>query len=660
MEQENSSVKKKIMIILVCSLIIVVAIIGGVLVVHSMLSDAPGTMDELQNEQTDSGEQTGSKFSYEGQTGSDGKFSREGDVALSDDQSNVLLASGQDVNFDSMTAQEKFDYTLQWLNNQNPQMKVIDYEANTQTPAVRDYSLEWDRSLFYSLEDVSMEDPNDGLINFCNIRKVTLKNKATDSLVECEVYSDPNTNAMQKIVTIEQQKDTGFYEVWEYYFEGEDVNFIFYSVRDVYTPTYATPDKCGERYYYNHARLVKFRRIEVPREIQDFLLNKLTSYPDNIVAGFDNLEIVGLTRAYNIYHAVQNAPIYGTLKGYVFDAENKPISGALVKAHNNHYGKDVGTVTTNEEGYYNIMVPSDAEGDYDLLASAEGANDVKIYGVQVNDATSSVNNEMLYMPVGAQKEDEFDMEIVLCDALNVDGSGDSFSNMQRLAGAQLNVRQGVNNRRGEIYGSYYADSDGVVSANLSCGMYTGEIVKAGYANSYFTFAAKKDNTLIQSMTTPKLKENEVRIVLTWGAQPADLDSHLFTPYQGSEGNMQHIGYYEQSDAYGNNLDVDDTSSYGPETMTILNLSNGNYKYYVSNYSSLSSGITDDTALSESGATVRVYTSAGLTATFNVPPKQNGTIWEVFEIRNKQIIPIQRYYSNVEDKSWWSTYSRYSW
>lgn len=663
MQQGQNEATKKIIIILLCILVIILVGIGGFFLVQGITGGEDENTEEKHENTEETEEKTGNKFSFTGENGNQGlqdKFSRDGEVNLTDEQGNVLLASLENVNFDSLTAQEKFDYTLQWLNNQNPQLKVIDYEANTQTPAPRDSSLEWDRNLFYSLEDVDMDNPNDGLINYCNIRKVTLKNKATDAMVECEIYSDPNTDAMQKIVTIEQQQDTGFYEVWEYYFEGEDVNFIFYSVRDVYTPTYATPDKCGERYYYNHEHLVKFRRIEVPREIQDYLLDKLTTYPDHIVAGFDNLEIVGLTRAYNIYHAVQNSPIFGTLKGYVYDAENKPISGALVKAHNNHFGKDVGTVTTDEDGYYNIMVPSDGEGDYDLLASANGADDVKIYGVKVDDATSSVNNEMLFMPVGSQKDESFDMEIYLCDALNTDNNGDGFSNMQRLGGAQLKVRKGVNNRSGEIYGTYQADSDGVVKANISSGMYTGEIIKEGYENSFFTFAAKKDNTRIQSMTTPTLNENEVRIVLTWGSQPNDLDSHLFTPYQGSAGNMQHIGFYERSDAYGNNLDVDDTSAYGPETMTILNLTNGNYKYYVSNFTSLSSNITDDEVLSESGATVRVYTSSGLTATFNVPPKQKGTIWEVFEIRNKKIIPIQRYYSSVEDKSWWSSYRMYTW
>lgn len=558
-------------------------------------------------------------------------------------------------NYDSMTEDEKFSCTLRWLENQEPDYKLLDYKANEQIPNERNTSLEWDRTLFYTLEDVSVENPNDGQINMCNISKVQLKNKETQNLVECEVYKNSTTNEIQKIVTIEKQTDSNFYEVWEYYYQNGEVNFIFYSIRDVYTPTYATVDKCGERYYFNNYTLVKFRRIEVPLQVQDFLVSELNEYENNVVAGYDNLEIVGLTRAYNVYHTVQNTPIYGTLQGYVYDSNNAPITGAKITAHNNHYNQDVGQVETNQDGYYSIMVPADESGDYSLQARCGDDEPVDIYGVEVGQATTMINNENLYIPSSDQRDQSVDMEIMLCDAFNTQGNGDYYSNMKRLGYATLNIRKGVNNKKGEVIGTYQADGDGIVYATLPLGMYTGEIVADGYVDSYFTIAAKPDNTYMQSLTTPKLNENEIRIVLTWNDSPSDLDSHLFTPYQGDAGDMQHIGYYHRYDSYGNNLDVDDTTGYGPETITITNATAGNYKYYVSDYSNLSSGVSDSYAFSNSNATVRVYNKNGLQATFNVPVNQRGTIWEVFEIRNKKIIPIQRYYSYVEDKSWWSAY-----
>lgn len=74
--------------------------------------------------------------------------------------------------------------------------------------------------------------------------------------------------------------------------------------------------------------------------------------------------------------------------------------------------------------------------------------------------------------------------------------------------------------------------------------------------------------------------------LTWGARPSDLDSHLYTPsgaqvYFSSRGSLAGAPFA--------NLDVDDTSSYGPEVVTISRLMVGTYTYFVRNYSGYSSG-----------------------------------------------------------------------
>jgi hypothetical protein len=99
--------------------------------------------------------------------------------------------------------------------------------------------------------------------------------------------------------------------------------------------------------------------------------------------------------------------------------------------------------------------------------------------------------------------------------------------------------------------------------------------------------------------------------------------------------------------------VDDTTSYGPETVTIQKFdANSYYKYCVVDYTNCSSENYKSTEMSESMACVKVYSSDGLLASYSVPTGQKGVVWEVFEIRNGQISPIQRYYSNVENKTWW--------
>lgn len=102
-----------------------------------------------------------------------------------------------------------------------------------------------------------------------------------------------------------------------------------------------------------------------------------------------------------------------------------------------------------------------------------------------------------------------------------------------------------------------------------------------------------------------------------------------------------------------NIHNDCVSGYGPETISIHNIDRGSYKYYIADYTNCSSECYASYEMSLSGARVSVYTKDGLVQIFNVPSNKEGAIWEVFEIRNKQVIPIRRYYNNISDKPWWN-------
>jgi len=84
------------------------------------------------------------------------------------------------------------------------------------------------------------------------------------------------------------------------------------------------------------------------------------------------------------------------------------------------------------------------------------------------------------------------------------------------------------------------------------------------------------------------------------------------------------------------LDLDDTSGFGPETVTITQFNSGNYRYSVHDYSNRSSSTSS--ALGSSGAKVEVYTSTGLVQTFFVP-HQSGTLWTVFEMTGTIANPV---------------------
>ena len=84
------------------------------------------------------------------------------------------------------------------------------------------------------------------------------------------------------------------------------------------------------------------------------------------------------------------------------------------------------------------------------------------------------------------------------------------------------------------------------------------------------------------------------------------------------------------------LDHDDTSSFGPETTTIVRQYSGAYKFFVHDFPG---NDPTSTALSNSGAQVKVYQGNTLVATFNVPTNQAGTVWTVFELNGSTITPI---------------------
>lgn len=136
--------------------------------------------------------------------------------------------------------------------------------------------------------------------------------------------------------------------------------------------------------------------------------------------------------------------------------------------------------------------------------------------------------------------------------------------------------------------------------------------------------------------TPVLSDDEYRIILTWDAEPRDLDSHLTYYKDGVQ--MMHV-YFSNKSGYVNGvniatLDVDGTQGYGPETVTMTLKAeyiegDGYFRYSVHKYS----GVGD---LSESNAIVRLYRGNSFVDTYSVPTGRIGNVWTVFRINQRGI------------------------
>lgn len=125
------------------------------------------------------------------------------------------------------------------------------------------------------------------------------------------------------------------------------------------------------------------------------------------------------------------------------------------------------------------------------------------------------------------------------------------------------------------------------------------------------------------LNLPPLAAGQLRFVLTWNAEPRDLDSHLWLPPT----TPFHLFFSRRGDLNAcpfANLDIDETNGFGPEVVTISNFQPGQYEYVVEYFSG--SG-----TLATSGAQVQVLNSAGVVATFNVPTSGVGNAWHVVSV-----------------------------
>ncbi len=176
-------------------------------------------------------------------------------------------------------------------------------------------------------------------------------------------------------------------------------------------------------------------------------------------------------------------------------------------------------------------------------------------------------------------------------------------------------RSGSSSKRAITSASGVASLPGIVDDSST----TMLISKAGYSTLVvdcpcdgFTYA----------LSPVMQKLDGMRVVLTWGRHPSDLDSHLVYP-------NNHV-YFHHKQGSASNLDVDDTSSYGPETVTLTKrLVNQRYVYAVQDFTD--GGIQSSMALAHSHARVDVYVGQTRIRTYAVDPTKNATTWVVFGI-----------------------------
>lgn len=204
-----------------------------------------------------------------------------------------------------------------------------------------------------------------------------------------------------------------------------------------------------------------------------------------------------------------------------------------------------------------------------------------------------------------------------------------------ISGAYVKL---VNTENSQQTFGQYSGFDGSYSLGMvPDGKYQLTAVKFGYTDYESEITVDGNEAANINMIPPTSSTTEYKAVLSWGEKPRDEDSHLV----GSDGTSApyHV-YYGNKDAYDANgnriawLDHDDTTSYGPETLTFDVNSNGTYNYYVHNYSG-------EAPLNTSGAKVELWKGNTLIKTYTIPADwSDQNIWGVFSIVHGQVVDFQ--------------------
>ena len=322
-----------------------------------------------------------------------------------------------------------------------------------------------------------------------------------------------------------------------------------------------------------------------------------------------------------------NAHTHGTLSGKICKASNKAVAipGAKIEIFKN--GSSYTTKYANSSGNYSLKL---AEGEYFVVISSEGYIDFKCHASVRVDTNTYM--ETFLMIEGHEDSEGTTNGIANGKIVNtLTGNG--------VPNVSLSIVRDWNNtdESADVIASTITDAYGNYKIELPIGNYTVIATKDNYTASYFNIIVQEGTTSNQNGTiTPEVAEGDVNqylITLTWDENPRDLDSHVVGTL--SSGSSFHVYYAHKSQYDGDeevcNLDYDDTTSYGPEHISLVATTDAPYYYYIHRYAGSGAIIT-------SGAQITIEQGNTLIAKINVPTDlSTNDYWNVFAIKDGELI-----------------------
>ena len=499
---------------------------------------------------------------------------------------------------------------------------VIDYSINRFKPGKRNKNLKWKDTVFSRIENVN--DSASAPVNTFDYKRVTA-NLKDNKTTEYKVYTNPQNGFVEKITEVENCGE--ILNILDYYYDNGNINYISEYKTYVDKPINLSSSDIESRFYFRNDCLVRYIYCK-DGNATEYALADIDNYSKGTVDQYDYLEEDMINRAYIVYNVAPSIKETELLYGYVMDEFSMPMEDAKIEIRSENDERVVADTRTDGDGLYKVSIDCTDDETFCAVASKDTLNEVGVFGITAKFGSGKYSVEPIIMGY-TNNTTTYPTQFVVRDATDPN---------KPLSGAGIMIRRGINNRTGEVMQTGALDDNGTATVALTSGSYTAEITKGGYETLFLSVIVRLDHQYAVGFAMPDVDSDTFRIAVSWESAPLDLNSMAISS------NRARI--LKSS--------VDSLGLTTAECVTIDNAGEDDYRFFVTDFGSITSGDLMSYNMTGSGACVDVYTSEGLIGKYHVPVANAGVIWETFEIRNKTLLPVNSYYYSVEDDDLWKT------
>jgi len=467
---------------------------------------------------------------------------------------------------------------------------------------------EWKDEVFSRIEN--LKDPKSALINSYNVKRV----KPSEDVIYT-VFTSPE-GTVEKIT----EKDTknGYFDLYDYYYSDGKINYIAQYKEVVDIPINISTSKVESRFYFAGDKLVRYIFCEGD-SATEFNVGDLEKYSDGTKDQYKFLEKDMLERSSRVYKEAGELKNTEKISGYVLDEYEQVLPDTSVSLRDSE-GNVVMETTSNGDGYYEMDVET-SSNEYYLFFERGDVKPVKVCGVDAPDGSINLSVKTVYMAY-VEANSTYDTQVFVKDSEDASVI---------LTEGDIQIKEGFGNRDGETVLTGNLSLGGVMATPLPAGCYTLLITVNGYEPLCLDFYVSSNHQATVGFVTKTLAEGEIKCVLSFEANPLDLD----------------IKGFSSNDLKRFKSIADSVGSTTSEVLKIEDAGNDFYTAFISSFSDILIRDTMSYNLSSSNALIQVYMDGKL-KNYYAPASSAGVVYKPFEIRDRKLINIGEYYNAVSE------------